>query len=127
MQNDAVVDGKRLGGCVLPVCFRRAPFKEWIAVWIKKRPAVWRQPHGLVFDAGVDCAEGGKKTAPGVVAALKDFFTVLISPFTEQFAQRGNGVVLIVKRVAKQEQAALFGGEKENEAHHHGESAVVKR
>ena len=41
--------------------------------------------------------------------------------FAQQRAQGGDGVVLVVERIAEQEQSAFFGGEKEDEAHHHCE------
>ena len=77
--------------------------------------------------AAVDSAERGEQPTPGVMTAFEDFLALLVGAFAEQFAQGGDGVVLVVKGIAKEEQAAFICGKQEDEAHHHRESAVVNR
>ena len=63
-----------------------------------------------MFDARMDGAEGGEQATPGVVTAFEDFLAVLVGAFAKNFAQRGKGIVLVVKRIAEQEQAAFIRG-----------------
>ena len=49
------------------------------------------------------------------MATFENFLAVLVSTFAEQLAQGGDGVVLVVQRVAEQEQTAFLRGEQEDE------------
>ena len=118
--------GSGLAGVICHCVSCGAAFEERVAVGIEQRAAVGRQAHGFVIDARMDGAERGEQATPGIVAAFENFFAVLVGAFAEQLAQGGDGVVLVVKRVAEQEQSAFFGGEQEDEPHHDGERAVVE-
>ena len=76
-------------------------------------------------DAAVDGPEGGQQAAPGVVPALEDLLAVLVGSLAELLAQGRDGVVLVVERVAEQEQVALLGAEQEDKPHHDGECGLV--
>ena len=100
-------------------------FEEGVAVGIEERAAVGRETHGLVLHAAVDGTEGGQQTRPCIVAAFENFLAVLVGAFAQEFPQGGDGVVLIEKRIAEQEQAAFLRGEEEDEPHHHGEGGII--
>ena len=56
-----------------------------------------------MLHAAVDDAEGGEQSRPGIVTAFEDFLAMLVGAFAEEFAQGGDGVVLVVKGIAEQE------------------------
>ena len=126
VQDGAVVDRQRLGRRAAPVAARGAAFEEGEAVGIEQRAAVGRHAAGL--GAGCRRARPGRWRAggPGIDAAFQHFFAVLVGHFLQLLPQGGDGVVLVVERLAEKQQAALLGGEEEHQPHHDGEGGFVE-
>ena len=111
MQDGAVVDGQRIARHFSPCRRLLSAFKERESVRIEQVAAIGRQRHSLMFDAAVHGPEGGKQAAPSIVPPLQDLFAVLIGGFPQLGAKGGNGIVLIEKRIAQEQQAPLLGTE----------------
>ena len=113
-------------GVLRQLAARGAAFEEGIAVGVEQRAAVGRQQQVLVLDAAMDGAEGGEQARPGIGAAFQHLLAVAVGHFLQLLLQGGDGVVVVVERVAKVQQAALLGGEQEDQAHHDGQRGVVE-
>ena len=125
MQHDAVVDRQRIGGGVAPARARVATFEEGVAVGIEQGPAVGRHQQILVLETAMHGAEGGQQPRPGIGATFQHLLPGTVRNLLQLFLQGGDGVVVVVQRLAEMEQAALFGGEEENQPHHDGQGGVV--
>ena len=79
--------GSGSAGDRLPVRARGAAFEERDSGRDRRASRRRLAAAGLVLDAAVDGAEGGEQPAPGIVAALQDFFAVLVGTFSQQFAE----------------------------------------
>src|ERR1051325_11264514 len=97
MQHGAIVDRQRRALGVLPSGSRLAAFEEWKAVGIEQPTAVGRQLEVVVPDAAVDRAKVRQQPAPGIMAAFKDFLAKLVCRGPKLFADRGDGIMLVVK------------------------------
>ncbi len=79
-----------------------------------------------MLDAAIDGAEGSQQPAPGVVTALQYLFAVAVGHFLQLGAQGTDGVILVINRVAEQEQPALLRRQQEDEAHHDRQSRFIQ-
>src|SRR5260370_6190375 len=77
VEDDAVVDRKRLRGFGPPVRSDGSALEKWEAVGIEERSTVGRQMHCLVLNSGVNNSKSREKAGPGVMPAFQDFLTVL--------------------------------------------------
>jgi hypothetical protein len=125
VENDTVVDVRRLGGRGAPLGACGAAFQERVTIWIEERAAVSGQAHGIVLHAAMDGAEGGEKAAPGIRATLQHLLTALVGDFPQLLAQGGDGVVAVVEGLAEPQEAFFFRTEEEHEPHHDGEGGIV--
>ena len=57
---------------------------------------------------------------------LQHFFAEALFVFEQPGAERGDSVVLVVDRLAEQEELPLLGAEQDDEPHHDGESGFVE-
>ena len=108
MQDDAVIHRQRFGGRAAPLAARGAAFEEGIAVRVEQRAAIGLHEQVLVLDAAMHGAEGGEQARPGIGAAFQHFFAVAVGHFLQLLLQGGDGVVVVVERLAEVQQAALF-------------------
>ena len=69
------------------------------------RPAAER----LVLDAAEDGAEGGEQPRPGIVPAFQHFLADAGRRLRQLRAEGRDGVVLVVERIAEQQQLPLLG------------------
>jgi hypothetical protein len=127
MKNDAVINAEGMCGDHLPTRAGGAPFEEWEAVGIEERPAVSRETKALVLDATINGAEEGQQAAPSIAASFEDFLAVPVGLFLQIFKDGADGVVLVVERIATQQEFSFFCREKKDEAHHHRERSLVER
>ena len=126
VEHRAVVDEQRSGGGVLPGCPWLAAFEERELVGVEQVPGVGKQLHPLVLDPAVDRPEGGEEPDPGIVPPLQDLLALLVGRLLEPGHEGRDGVVLVVERVAQQEQVPLLGREQEHEPHHDREGGPVE-
>ena len=96
--------GKGLRGRVEPACAGPA-LQKWEAVRVEQAAAVGRQAQVLVLHAAVHGPEGGQQPAPGVVAPLQHLLAGLVGHLVVLGHQRAGRIVLVVQRIAKQQQA----------------------
>ena len=79
-----------------------------------------------MLDAAMHSAESGEQSRPSIVAAFQHLFTVAVGALLQLFLQGGDGVIVVIERIAEVKQVAFFGGKQENQPHHDGERAVIE-
>ena len=79
-----------------------------------------------MLDAAVDRTEGGEEPDPGIVPPLQDLLALLVGRLLEPGHEGRDGVVLVVERVAQQQQVPLLGREQEHQPHHDREGGPVE-
>ncbi|WP_205704007.1 hypothetical protein [Candidatus Chloroploca sp. Khr17] len=87
VEDGAVVDRQWVRRHIDPAGIWGTSFEEGEAVGIEEVAAIGRQAQILVLHAARDSAEGSQQTAPGVMAALQNLLTGLVSGGAELGAQ----------------------------------------
>ena len=65
-----------------------------------------------MLNAAIDRPEGGEEPDPGIVPPLQDLLALLVGRLLEPGHEGRDGVVLVVQRVAQQEQVPFLEGRK---------------
>ena len=79
-----------------------------------------------MLDAAVDRPEGREQPDPGIVPPLQDLLAVLVGRLLELGHEGRDGVVLVVERVAQEQQVPLLGREQEHQPHHDRQGGLVE-
>ena len=79
-----------------------------------------------MLHAAVDRPEGREQPDPGIVPAFEHFLAVLVGRFLQLGHEGRDGVVLVVERVAQEQQFPLLGGEQEHQPHHDRQGGLVE-
>ena len=79
-----------------------------------------------MLNAAIDHAKDCQQATPGIVPPLQHLFTVLIGLFAQSGLQRGDGVILVIERLAQQQHIALLRRHQEDQAHHHRQRCFVE-
>ena len=126
VQDGAVIDRDRLAGRVLPTRPELAPFEEREPVGVEQFALVGGELEPLVLDAAVDRPEGRQQAAPRIVAAFQHLLAEVGRRDPQLLPQGRDGVVLVVKLVAQQQQIPLLGAEQEHQPHHDRQGGFVE-
>jgi len=126
VQHSAVIDWDRLAGRVLPTRFWGSPFKKRELIGVKQFAPVGGEFEPWVLDTPEHCTKGRQQAAPRIVAAFQHLLAKVVRRDSQLLPQGRNGVVLVIKLVAQQEQVSLLGAEQEHQPHHHREGGIVQ-
>ena len=126
VQHGAVIDRDRLAGRVLPPRPGGSPFEEREPIRVEQFALVGGELEPVVLDAPVHRPEGRQQAAPRIVAALQHLLAEVGRRDPQLLPQGRDGVVLVVKLVAQQEQVSLLGAEQEHQPHHHRQGGFVQ-
>ena len=109
MQDGAVINRDWLAGRVFPPRPGGSPFEEREPIRVEQFAPVGGELEPVVLDAPVHCPEGRQKAAPRIVAALQNLLAEVGRRNPQLLTEGGNGVVLVEKLIAEQEQVSLLG------------------
>ncbi|HEV7522411.1 MAG TPA: hypothetical protein VGP89_15010 [Candidatus Angelobacter sp.] len=76
--------------------------------------------------SGMNGAKGRQQPGPGIITALQNFFTVKVSYVLQLLTQGGDGIILVINRLAQVEQAALFCRKQKDQPHHDGKGGIIE-
>ena len=129
VQHRPVVDrqrGSELLERILPRRPRPAAFEEREPVGVEQLAGIGQQLEPLVPHPAVDRPEGREQPHPGIVPPLQHLLAVLVGGFLELGHEGRDGVVLVVERVAQEQQAPLLGREQKHQPHHDRQGGFVQ-
>ena len=76
--------------------------------------------------ATVDRPEGRQQPVPGVVPPFQNLLAMLVTSFLEPGHEGRDGIMLVVERVAQEQEAPLLGREQKNQPHHDRQGRFIK-